>query len=170
MIRRLLIAAAIATLGLTGCASVERVDAAGDVHALLIAIRDGDRAAFDARIDRPALRAQIEAYLVQRARNAKMDESLKGLAMLLAGPAAQAAGDALLRPQVFRAAAEYYGYTPDKPIPGPLAIAGMLRSTGNGRVCAARSKTGPCLLTFARVDGLWKLTHFDGDPASLRLP
>ena len=122
---------------LSGCASVQRIDAAGDVHALLIAIRDNDQAAFDARIDRPALRAQLEAQLVVRARTAKIDDRLKGLAMLLAGPAAQVASDALLRPNVFRAAAEYYGYTPGQPIPGQIAIASTLRQTGAGRVCAA---------------------------------
>ena len=161
---------ALAAAILSGCASVQRIDAAGDVHALLIAIRDNDQAAFDARIDRGALRAQIEGQLVVRARQANMDDRLKGLAMLLAGPAAQVASDALLRPNVFRAAAEYYGYTPGQPIPGQIAIASSLRQTANGRVCAARSKTGPCLLSFANIDGTWKLVSFDGDPAQLRLP
>lgn len=161
---------ALAAAMLAGCASVQRIDAAGDVHALLIAIRDGDQAAFDARIDRNALRGQIEAQLVVRARSANMDDRLRGLAMLLAGPAAQVASDALLRPNVFRAAAEYYGYTPGQPIPGQLAIASALRPTANGRVCAARGKTGPCLLSFANIDGTWKLVSFDGDPAQLRLP
>jgi hypothetical protein len=171
MIRRLTARLAlIAAIALGGCASVARVDAAGDVHALLLSIRDGDQAAFDAHIDRPALRTQIESFLVQKAGSAKMDDRLRGVAMLLAGSAAQAAGDAVLRPQVFRAVAEYYGYTPDKPIPGQLAIAASLRSIDAGRVCAARSKTGPCLLTFAREDGVWKLVRFDGDPSQLRLP
>ena len=71
---------------------------------------------------------------------------------------------------MFRAAAEYYGYTPGQPIPGQIAIASALRQTGAGRVCAARSKTGPCLLSFANEDGVWKLVSFDGDPAQLRLP
>jgi hypothetical protein len=155
---------------LSGCASIQRIDAAADVHALLIAIRDNDQAAFDARIDRPALRAQIESQLVVRARQAKIDDRLKGLAMLLAGPAAQVASDTLLRPSVFKAAAEYYGYTPNKPIPGQLAIAASLRQTANGRVCAAKSKTGPCLLSFASEEGVWKLVSFDGDPAQLKLP
>lgn len=161
---------ALIAVSLSGCASVQRIDAAGDVHALLISIRDNDQAAFDARIDRNALRDQIEGQLVVRARQAKMDDRLKGLAMLLTGPAAQVASDTLLRPNVFKAAAEYYGYTPDKPIPGQLAIASTLRSTGEGRVCAARSKTGPCLLSFASEDGVWKLVSFDGDPAQLKLP
>ena len=168
MLRRLTILLAIG-LTLAGCASVARVDAAGDVHALLVAIRDGDQAGFDAHIDRAALGAQIEGYLVERTRSAKIDDSIKGLAFALAGSVAQAAGDALLRPQTFRAAAEYYGYTPGQPLPGQLAIAGSLKALDDGRVCATRKKNGPCLLTFAREDGVWKLTHFDGDPSELKL-
>jgi hypothetical protein len=42
---------------LAGCASVQTFDAARDVHAFLVAVRDGDRAAFDAHVDRPALTA-----------------------------------------------------------------------------------------------------------------
>lgn len=165
-----LLAAAALALCLAGCASVTRVDAAGDVHALLVAIRDNDQTAFEAHIDRPALKAQIESVLVEKARSARMSDSLRGVAMLLAGPAAHAASDAVLRPQVFRAVAEYYGYTPDKPIPGQLAIAASLRAIDGGRVCAARGKSGPCLLTFADEDGTWKLLRFDGDPSQLRLP
>lgn len=167
---KLLPVLALTAVTLSGCASVQRIDAAADVHALLIAIRDNDQQAFNARIDRNALRDQIEGQLVTRAHAAKVDDRLKGLAMLLAAPAAQVAADTLLRPSVFKAAAEYYGYTPDKPIPGQLAIASALRQTANGRVCATRSKTGPCLLSFASEDGVWKLVSFDGDPAQLRLP
>lgn len=167
---RLPLVLALTAALLSGCASVQRVDAAGDVHALLIAIRDNDQAAFDARIDRYALRNQIEGQLVARARTARVDDRLKALAVLLAGPAAQVAADALLRPNVFKVAAEYYGYTPDRPIPGQFAIASTLRQTANNRVCAARGKTGPCLLSFANEDGVWKLVSFDGDPAQLRLP
>jgi hypothetical protein len=35
---------------LSGCATTSRLDAAGDVHALLVAVRNHDRAGFDAHI------------------------------------------------------------------------------------------------------------------------
>ena len=60
-----LMLAALALLA-SGCATAERVSAAGDVHALLIAIRDNDHAAFDARVDRPALEHQLEARILDR--------------------------------------------------------------------------------------------------------
>jgi hypothetical protein len=60
---------------LSACATVDRVDAAGDVHDLLVAIRDNDRATFDAHVDRRALKAEIEARLVDEARNRKGDNN-----------------------------------------------------------------------------------------------
>ncbi|HEY1427309.1 MAG TPA: hypothetical protein VGF50_11600, partial [Caulobacteraceae bacterium] len=42
-----------ACLTLAGCATTQRLGAANDVHALLVAIRDDDRATFDAHIDKP---------------------------------------------------------------------------------------------------------------------
>ena len=80
------------------------------------------------------------------------------------------AGEALIRPQVFRDVAEFYGYTPAKPLPSQFTIAAALRSLPDGRVCAAKKKGGPCLITFANEQGVWRLVSFDGDVAMLRLP
>jgi hypothetical protein len=168
MIRRFALLLALAA-SLTGCASVSRVDAAADVHALLIAIRDNDQAAFDARVDRPALSRQIEGFIMKRASDATADNPMMALGLLLAGPASQLIGDAMLQPSVFRIAAGYYGYTPDKPIPGRMAIASTLRSIGPGEVCATRSRNGPSLLTFALRGETWRLVRFDGELSDLRL-
>ena len=59
-----------AALSLSACATADRYDAAGDVHALLTAIRARDRAAFDARVDRQALKYEIEARLLDEAEDA----------------------------------------------------------------------------------------------------
>ncbi len=164
-----LLAAILATAILAGCATTQRLAAAGDVHSLLVAIRDDDHAAFDAHVDRRALEAQLQARLVDRAAAANMPESWKGLGVLLSGPVARLAGDTLIRPEVFRAVADYYGYRPETPIPNTLTLAGGLRALPDGRVCAARDKRGPCLLTFADEGGVWRLVGFDGDAAMLRL-
>lgn len=161
-----LLALTVATLSLSACATVDRLDAAGDVHTLLTAIRDRDRATFDAHVDRPALKGEIEARLMAEARSRKVDDKWAAVAAVLAGPAADLAGEALIRPETFRAAATYYGYTPDKPLPGRVAIAGSLRPIGNGRVCAAK-KDGPCLLTFTREGDTWRLSGFDPEAANL---
>jgi hypothetical protein len=166
---RPLFAAALA-LALAACATTQRIEAAGDVHALLIAIRDDDQASFDARIDKPALERELEARILQRTERTDQSEAARALGALLAHPLARIAGDALLKPDVFRTVAEYYGYKPQTPIPGEFAIAAALRALPDGRVCAARQHDGPCLITFANEAGTWRLVSFDGDIRQLRLP
>lgn len=167
MIRRLAVFAALA-LSLTGCATVQRLSAGPDVHALLISIRDDDRAAFEAHIDRKALEAQLQSRILDRAGRTQVGSEWKALAVLLSGPAARVAGDLFVRPEVFRAVAEYYGYRPGTPIPNALYVGAALRALPDGRVCAAR-KHGDCLLTFADEGGTWRLVGFDGDAAMLRM-
>ena len=162
--------AACLALSVAACATTQRIEAGGDVHALLIAIRDDDHAAFDARVDRPALEHELEARLLERTQQPDTTDTVKALGALLAHPLAQLAGDALIRPKVFRAVAEYFGYRPQTPIPNQLEIAGALRTLPDGRVCAAKGRHGPCLISFANEAGVWKLVSFDGDIKELRLP
>ena len=161
--------AILAAALLAGCATTRQLSAAGDVHALLISIRDDDQAAFDAHVDRKALEAQLQARLIDRAAHADVADGWKGLGVLLSGPLAHAAGDLLIQPGVFRAVAQYYGYRPDTPIPNSLALATTLRALPDGRVCAKGGKSGGCLLIFADEEGTWRLVEFDGDAAMLRL-
>lgn len=168
--RKLIVIAAtlLATALVCACASVSRIDAAGDVHALLIAIRDDDQAGFDAHVDKVSLKRNLEMHLISRARAAPVPEGMRALGALLAGPAADLAGEALLRPRTFRAAAAYYGYTPDKPIPNRAAIASALRAVDYSQVCVTRGKTDPCLMTFSRQGDTWRLISF-ADPSLLGL-
>ena len=165
---RSLVLLALAVVTLAGCATASRFDAAGDVHSLLVAIRDNDRAEFDRYVDRPALKASLEGRLMRETSRADMDDGARALAAVLAPGLAGLAVDAMIRPQVFRAAASYYGYTADKPIPDRLAIGGALKYLSDGRVCATKKKDGPCLLTFTNVEGTWKLSGFEGDLSDLR--
>lgn len=163
-----IVPALAAALALGACATTQRLSAAPDVHALLISIRDDDRQAFDAHVDRKALEAQLQSRLVDRARRADVADAWKALGLVLSGPAARLAGDLLIQPDVFRAVAEYYGYQPGTPIPSSLLVAGALKALPDGRVCATRRKHGTCLLTFADEGGVWRLVGFDGDAALLR--
>lgn len=165
---RRLIAASLAALALTGCATVApRLDAAADVHALLIAIRDNDRVMFDRLVDRPALKAEIQSRLMAETRKDGRVPAV--LAALIAPAVADVAGEALIRPEVFRGLAEAYGYRRDTPIPGPVAISTLVRPTGEGRVCAATSRGGPCDLVFTLgADGRWRLAGYEGELSRLR--
>jgi hypothetical protein len=158
---RLFALTVLALLG--GCATAERLSAASDVHTLLIAIRDDDRPVFNAHVDRKALEGRIQASLMQKTRAAGADGVVAGLGMVLSGPISRAAGDVLIRPDVFRAFADYFGYSPSTPIPNQIALASVLSPAGQGEVCARERKTGRCLLTFAEEDGTWRLVDFDAE-------
>lgn len=157
----------LAALTLAACASsVQRLDAAGDVHALLISIRDDDSATFDAHVDRAALKQELQTKLDSRL---SKDERLGSLASLLGSSVVDFAGDALLQPRVFRLVAERYGYTPQTAIPNQMQIAAVLKPLEDGRVCAVTKKDGPCMLVFTKEAGVWKLTSFEGDMSMLRI-
>lgn len=163
--RKVLIAAA-ALLTLSACASVTRLDAANDVHALLLSIRDDDQAAFDQHVDRAALKAELQDKVEQQIGRNKQ---LKGIAALLGPQVYDMAGDALVQPRVFKLVAEQYGYTPQTKIPGPVAISTVLKTLPDGRVCATKKKDGPCVLVFTKEQGAWKLTSFEGDTSMLHI-
>jgi hypothetical protein len=162
---------AILALLVSACADAERFDAAGDVHTLLVSVRDGDQAAFDAHVDRRALKNQLRARLMaEAARRTGGDPTLTALGAMLARPLADAAADALIQPDVFRAVADYLGYSADRPIPNQVLIAQALRRIDDEQVCAPRSANGPCVLIFRNEDHVWRLTGFQGDVGMLRPP
>lgn len=163
--RRLGIALLLAAGAISACAT-RPLAAAGDVHALLVAVRDDDHPSFDAHVDRPALRANIQARLVARTRSMNAGRVVDTLGILLSGPASHVADSLLIQPEVFRAAAEYYGYRPGQPIPGPLALSTVLKDGPDGTVCATAGRGGPCLLTFAHETTVWRLV--DIDPEAVR--
>ncbi len=166
-------AALIAGLALiaAACAETTKIDAAGDIHAFLISIRDGDRAAFNAHVDRDALKVQIRARIMaEAAKRDSKDGDMVALAAVLGRPMLDSLSEALIQPDVFRAVAQYLGYSPDKPIPGQFAIAQALKPIDSDHVCVVMKKAGPCVLDFRNEDGSWKLIGFEGDVKMLKSP
>ena len=78
--------AAVALFGLlaASCAGVDRYDAAGNVHAFLISIRNGDTQTFNAYVDRPALKEQLRARLLAAA--ARRGGAMGAMGAFLAQP------------------------------------------------------------------------------------
>ena len=153
---------------LSACATVTRYDAAGDIHALLVAIRDDDRQAFDAHVDRPALKAQMKARLTAAA--IQRGGALGAFLAQTFGGMTDALVDAAVQPQVFLAVAEAKGYRPSHPLPGRAAITGLLRYLQDDRVCIIDKKDGSCLLVFRNEAGTWRLVAFEGSLDALKLP
>jgi hypothetical protein len=154
----------LGALALAACASPQQYSAADDIHAFLTAVRDNNRPLFNAHVDRDALALQLEGRIL---RELPSDPVARGLGMIMAGPVSEAATSLLAQPRVFRAVAVHNGYDPSRPLPNKLLIAQVLRNAGAGRVCVGDAKN-PCTLVFARVDGAWKLTAFEGDLRELR--
>jgi len=153
------------------CAETTKIDAAGDIHAFLVAIRDSDRAAFDAHVDRDALKIQIRSRIMAEA--AKRDDKngeLIAMAAMLGRPVLDKLSDAMIQPDVFRAVAQYLGYSADKPIPGQFDISQALQPVDSDHVCVVTKRDGPCLLDFRNEDGVWKLIGFEGDMSTLKSP
>ncbi len=159
--------AALTVLALCACATVTRYDAAGDIHAFLVSIRDGDKTAFEAHVDRPALKEQLRARMM--AGMLKRQDGLGALGALFAGPLADVAVDQLVQPSVFLAVAEANGYAPSKPLPSRAALTGALRRVEDDRVCVTTKRDGPCVLDFRNEAGVWRLIAFEGDPGLLKL-
>ena len=157
------VAAAFLLLALGACAATTRFDAAGDVHAFLVAIRDGDRAVFDAHVDKDALKSELRSRLIAEAATSSKAKNAAIAGALLASPLGDMAVNALLGPDVFRAAAQMMGYSADRPIPNRLAVASQLRYVESDRVCVARKKSGPCLFVFRNEGGVWRLVGYEGD-------
>jgi hypothetical protein len=173
--RRILIACA-ALLGLpvvglfAGCSTIPRFEAANDIHVFLVAIRDGDRPAFDQHVDKPALKTNLKARLMTEAGRS---DRLAGVGAFLAGPLVDIAVDAAARPEMFRVVAAEYGYDPQKPLPSTLALAALVKPLEGGRACLASRRGGPCMFIFKNEEGSWRLIDFQGhmnlDKGRLRL-
>jgi hypothetical protein len=151
---------ALAAALLAGCATIPRYEAAGDIHAFLVSIRDGDRTTFDQHVDKPALKEQLRSRLMAEA--GRSSGSLGSLGALVAGPLVDLGVDTLVRPDVFRAVAVEHGYAPDRPIPGVIAIGQFVRPLDGGRACVIAKRDGPCVLMFRNEGGAWKLIGFEG--------
>ena len=162
------ILACLAVLMLAACSTVERVDAAADIHSFLVAVRDNDGPAFTRYVDRPAIADSLAFRLRNSAREAGVPREVRALGIVLSTPAAAVATETLVRPSVFRFVAEEMGYTPSKPLPKTLNIASALRHVDGGRVCAVKDERGPCLLTFARQGDVWKLVSVDAPLRDLK--
>ena len=161
--RVLRLAALLFSAVLAACATAPRFEAAGDIHAFLVAIRDGDRAGFDAHVDRPALKAQLKSRLIGGEAQTHGTGSWQAIGAVLAGPLVDVGVDALVQPETFRAAAIKLGFAPDRPLPNRLQIDAFLRYTGDGEVCVTTRRDGPCTLVFRNESGAWKLVGYEGD-------
>jgi len=156
MVRRMvgwLRAAALTALVMTaqGCAERPEADAGSAVQALLAAAQAGDAKAFDAYVDRPALRADLREQMIGVAHANGLD---------VGGPS-DFALDRMIGPQAFKLV---QAGAPLAGAPSAAQVAALLKTLDKTRVCLHDlTPQQKCLLTFAREAPGWRLV---GMPAA----
>jgi hypothetical protein len=129
-------------MGVVSCGKAkDNGDAATAAQALLAAVQTGDAKAFEAQLDRPALRADLRGQLQAVARANGLD---------VAGGAADFALDRMIAPEAFHLVRSQDGAQLTTP-PSLAQIAPLMSATGKDRACLhALGAPQQCLLTFRR--------------------
>ncbi|HEY3695439.1 DUF2939 domain-containing protein [Phenylobacterium sp.] len=153
-------AAAALAIGLSACGDARQA-AAPDVRKFLAAVAGDDRMAFEARIDRPAVRADLKGQLLAV-------PEVRALQDQLGDDTGDVAADKMISPESFRLLRVGAGQLPGKSA-SAHEIAGRLRVLAPERVCL-RDETARdrCLLTFARQGGAWKLVALHAPDVTTR--
>jgi hypothetical protein len=147
MIRRLLVIAFVSA-GLAGCGDSAPRGAAESAARLLAATVKGDRVAFEAEIDRPAVRDDVRRQMSEVARSKVLD---------VEGGPSEFALDRMIGPDAVHLVRAGFSQ-PLTTAPGVDQIAGQMKAIDGNRACLADARApGRCLLTFARVKGGWRL-------------
>jgi ABC-type molybdate transport system substrate-binding protein len=134
-----------------GCQQAStQLDAAEDVRAFLTAVQAKDTTAFNAHVDREALKADL-----QRQFQAQAGED--ATSQLLGSAAGGALIERLIVPETFAFAMDRAAPTL-KRTPTTPEIAAALKTVSEDRVCLpSGGREGPCAITFARQGDTWRL-------------
>ena len=165
-----------ANMTLGGCISTSAISASGDVHALAVALRDGDIETIAERVDQDALQAQVSGAVRNLAQQRLEQMELPGGFMRRAAfsaldrmdPAFDTIASTVTQPRVLAQIARFAGLTPDRTLPGQTATAYSLKRMGDGRVCLPGlddnevfNRNNPCVLYFTDSEGGWRLSAID---------
>jgi len=132
-------------LALAGCSLDAKGDAAKAVAGFLAAAKADDTTAFEAALDRPALRIDLRDQLAALAKSSGLDVN---------GGPSEFAMDRMITPQLVRRAEAGTGL-PDAPTADQIAPA--LKTVEKGKVCLQDAAKTRCLLTFAKSGKAWRL-------------
>jgi CTP:molybdopterin cytidylyltransferase MocA len=137
---------ALAALAVSGCGGAAPKGAAESASRLLAAAVAGDRVAFEAEIDRPAVRDDVRRQIAEVAR---------GKALEVEGGPSEFALDRMISPAAIRLVHARTGQ-PLAAAPSVAQVARLMRALDGGRACL-KGRKGDCLLTFARDKRDWRL-------------
>jgi Protein of unknown function (DUF2939) len=142
-----------ASLALIACGD-PRKGAAEAAQGLLTAVQSGDRQAFEAHLDRPALRGDLRAQMEGVARQNGVD---------VPGGPSDFALDRMIDPEAFRLV-QAHGGQPLPKAPSPAQVAALIKPIDKAHACVHDlTPQQRCVLTFAKEKPGWKLV---GMPAA----
>jgi hypothetical protein len=141
------VAFSLLALTLGGCGFGARHSGSTAIANFLAAVQKNDRAAFEAALDRPALRSDLSEQMADVGKTHEVD---------VGGPS-EFALDRMISPQAIRLTAARVA--PGWPVtPTPAQIIPHMKAHGLHFVCLEDVATKKCLLSFQQEDGTWKLT------------
>jgi hypothetical protein len=144
-----------AAVVLAGCGRVEGQPPAGAAQTasrLIAASIAGDRVAFEAEIDRSALRDDLRRQIVELGQRQGVE---------VAGGPSDFALDRMIGPRAFRLVRAGTGEAVVV-APSPAELAKRLTNLGSKKAClAAPDATDRCLLTFAKIKDRWRLVGME---------
>ena len=147
MLRRVLLIG-IAALGLVSCGGPAPQGAAETASRLLAAAYRGDRVAFEAEIDRAAVREDVRRQVTRLAKGATLDVD---------GGPSEFALDRMISPAAFRLVHAGSGEALRAP-PTPAQVAKLMRTVDARHACLRDAESpNACLLTFAKDKKQWRL-------------
>lgn len=142
----LLVLLAVSPVGLTGCGPGKpQAGAAETASRLLDAAVKNDRVAFEAQIDRNAVRADVRRQVAEVARTSTLDVD---------GGPSEFALDRMISPEAIKVVRAGAGQ-PLSQGPTPAQVAPLMKTVDGKHACLAEQ--GVCLLTFAKAKGGWRL-------------
>jgi hypothetical protein len=142
------VAASALVLALSACGIDVRADAAQGIARFLDAVRRDDRAAFEASIDRPALRADLRDQLADLGRAKDID---------IEGGPSEFALDRMITPEAFRLVSARTG-EPLPIAPSAAQVALLMTVKDKTHVCLGDAAGQRCALAFGKRSGGWRLT------------
>ncbi len=140
------VAFSVLALLLGGCGFGARHSGSAAIAGFLAAAQANDRKAFEAALDRPALRSDLSEQMAEVGKTHEVD---------VGGPS-EFALDRMISPQAIRLTAARVA--PGWPAtPTAAQIVPHMKARGLNFVCLEEAATKKCLLSFKQESGAWKL-------------
>jgi hypothetical protein len=144
---------------LSACGPGVRAKGSAAIAGFLATTQADDRKAFEAGLDRPALRSDLGDQLAALGRSRAVD----------VGGASEFALDRMISPQAVRLTAARVA--PNWPAtPSAAQIVPHMKVAGRDHVCLEDAASRRCLLTFAQQHGSWRLVGMLFTPPPTSVP